>query len=179
VITKSAIESLPRTLNSRGASLETPRGRPRKSLDFDHELIRESKSFITINENGRKRRISKHDVVVKQLMKQAMTGGAQAFRIYFGLRQQALERLASLVPQQSIESLKYEDPKNLTDEQLMMIIAADLEQKKQESGKGHLSNAEFIESRALPLLSSSTRLLSSMADPTMTRSSIVTGGEVM
>jgi hypothetical protein len=88
-------------------------------------------------------------------MKQAMTGGAQAFRIYFGLRQQALERLALSEPQQSIESLKYEDPKNLTDEHLLMIIAADLE-KKQESGKGYLSNAEFIESRALQLLPSST-----------------------
>ena len=30
-----------------------PRGRPKKSRDFDHELIRESESFMTINENGR------------------------------------------------------------------------------------------------------------------------------
>jgi hypothetical protein len=29
-----------------------PRGRPKKSLDVDHELIRESKSVMTINENG-------------------------------------------------------------------------------------------------------------------------------
>jgi hypothetical protein len=36
-----------------------PRGRPKKSLDFDHELIRESISFITINDNGQRRRISK------------------------------------------------------------------------------------------------------------------------
>lgn len=50
-----------------------PRGRPKKSLDFDHELIRESESFMTVTENGRPKRISKHEVVVKQLMKQAMT----------------------------------------------------------------------------------------------------------
>jgi Family of unknown function (DUF5681) len=29
-----------------------PKGRPKKSLDFDHELIRESNSLMTITENG-------------------------------------------------------------------------------------------------------------------------------
>jgi hypothetical protein len=50
------------------------KGRPRKPLDFDHELIRESEAFMTITENGRPKRVSKHNVALKQLMKQAMTG---------------------------------------------------------------------------------------------------------
>jgi hypothetical protein len=31
-----------------------PKGRPKKSLDFDHELIRESLSLITITDNGQR-----------------------------------------------------------------------------------------------------------------------------
>jgi hypothetical protein len=60
-----------------------PKGRPKNSLNFDDELIRESNSLMAINENGRRKRISKHKVAVKQLMKQAMTGRTQALRTYF------------------------------------------------------------------------------------------------
>jgi hypothetical protein len=55
-----------------------PTGRSKKAPDFDSELLQESKSFITINENGRPRRISKHGIVIKQLMKLAMTGNIPA-----------------------------------------------------------------------------------------------------
>jgi hypothetical protein len=51
-----------------------PKGRPRKSLGFDHELIRESNFVVTINENGQSKRISKHNLVVKQLVNQAIKG---------------------------------------------------------------------------------------------------------
>jgi hypothetical protein len=33
-----------------------PRGRPKKALDFDDELIRESKPSVTVTENGRPKR---------------------------------------------------------------------------------------------------------------------------
>jgi hypothetical protein len=62
----------------KGLSGTPPRGRPKRCLDVDHELIRESKSFMTVNENGRRKRISKHEVIVKQVMKQAMIGSIQA-----------------------------------------------------------------------------------------------------
>jgi hypothetical protein len=105
-----------------------PKGRPRKSLDFDHELIRESKSFMTINENGQRKRISKHEVVTKQLLKQAMTGNTQALRIYFGLHQQALERIALVAGLQPNNSGKYDDVNNLTDEELTRIAAVGLKE---------------------------------------------------
>src|SRR3979490_822424 len=75
-----------------------PRGRPKKSLDFDHELIRESISFITINDNGQRRRISKLQGIVKQLTNKAMPENIPAARIYFGLYQQALERVTLSAP---------------------------------------------------------------------------------
>jgi len=133
-----------------------PRGRPKKSLDFNERLLRESESFIAVNENGRKKRLSKQEIAIKVLMKQVMNGSPQAFRIYFALLQEARDTAASSAPQQSTVSLKYEDPQNLTDEQLMKIIHGDLEHKKQESGMRHLSNAEFLDSLGLNLPPSST-----------------------
>jgi hypothetical protein len=59
-----------------------PKGRPKKSLGFNEQLLRESHSYVTVNENGRKKRISKHDVVLKQLLKLAMTGNVAATRTY-------------------------------------------------------------------------------------------------
>jgi len=134
-----------------------PSGRPKKSLDFDRELIRESESLMTITEKGRRKRISKYGLAVKQLQKEAITGSNQDRKTYFALLQQAHERLASSALQQSSDSGKYDNVKNLTDEQLWMLVHADLEQRKQESGKGHLSNSEFIEGRALQFLPPPTR----------------------
>jgi hypothetical protein len=119
-----------------------PRGRPKKSLDFDYELIRESESFMTVTENGRPKRISKHKVVVKQLMKQAMTGSPQAQRTYFGLRQQALERLALATAAQPNNPGRDKPVENMTDEELEWIIAGGLEKMEQENKKGHVSNTE-------------------------------------
>ena len=96
-----------------------PKGRPKKCRNFDEELIRESESLMFITENGRRKRISKHKVAVKQLMKLAMSGNIPAARIYFGLYLQALERLAGL---QANYSEKYDDVKKMTDEELMKII---------------------------------------------------------
>ncbi len=108
-----------------------PRGRPKKAPDFDTELLRESKSFITINDNGQRRRISKLQGIVKQLTNKAMTGNIPAARIYFGLYQQALERAALSAGSQPKNSEQYDDVRKLTEEELMRIIAADLKKTEQ------------------------------------------------
>ena len=77
---------------------------------------------MTVNENGRRKRISKHEVAVKQLLKRAMTGSDQALKNYFALLQQAHERVAPVAGPQHNNSGKY-DFKNLTDEELMIIAA--------------------------------------------------------
>jgi hypothetical protein len=107
----------------KGAS-GNPKGRPKKAPDFDNELIKESKSFITINENGRRRRIMKHEVAIKQLMKQAMTGNIQAQKIYFGLRQQALERQALVAAAQPNNPGGDKQAENMTDEELWELVGA-------------------------------------------------------
>jgi hypothetical protein len=104
-----------------------PRGRPTKSLGFDHELIRESKSSITINDNGRRSRISKHAGVLKQLINKALTGNIPAARTYLGFYQQALERAALMAGPQPNNSGKFDDVNTFTEEELMRILAAGLE----------------------------------------------------
>jgi len=79
---------------------------------------------MTINENGQRKRISKHGVVIKQLMKQAMTGSTQAQRIYFVLHQEAHERVALVTGPQANDSRKYDVANNLSDEELVRIVAA-------------------------------------------------------
>jgi hypothetical protein len=117
-----------------------PKGRPKKSLNFDDELIRESRSFMTINENGRRKRISKHEVAVKQLLKKAMTGSDPSLKNYFAPVQQAHERVALVAGPPPNKSGKY-DPKNLADE-LERIIIAGREKAEQKSGKRHVSSTD-------------------------------------
>jgi hypothetical protein len=112
-----------------------PKGRPRKSLDFYAELIKESNSLITITENGQQKHISKHNVAIKQLMTQAMTGRTHAQRIYFPLRQQELETVALMAGSQPNTSKKSNNAKDYTREELRMIIAEGLEKRKKEGGE--------------------------------------------
>jgi hypothetical protein len=129
---KSVMESLPRRGSSKKAFLVIRRAVPKKCRNFDEELIRESESLMFITENGRRKRISKHKVAVKQLMKLAMSGNIPAARIYFGLYLQALERLAGL---QANYSEKYDDVKKMTDEELMKIITDGPKGKKRGNRK--------------------------------------------
>jgi hypothetical protein len=107
-----------------------PKGRPRKALDFDDALLRESMAFVTINENGRPRRISKHELAIKQLLNKTIGGNIPAARIYFGHYQVASEKKAVREASQSSGPKKYDDVSSLTDEELMKLIAGDLKDKE-------------------------------------------------
>ena|ERR1700737_3808701 len=119
-----------------------PKGRPKKSLNFDDELIRESNSLMTINENGQRRRISKLQGMVKQLTNKAVSGNIPTIRTCVALLQQAHGRIALVAGPQPNNSGKYDKVETWTDEELMMFIAAGLEKTEQESGKGHVSSTE-------------------------------------
>ena len=66
----------------------------------------------------------KHEVAIKQLMKQAMTGNIQAQKIYFGLRQQALERQALVAAAQPNNPGGDKQAENMTDEELWELVGA-------------------------------------------------------
>ena len=71
-----------------------PNGRPKKLLDFDDEFLREARSLITINEGGRRRRVSKHLAVIKQMVNNAMKGSSAGLRMYREAYRQAFEKMA-------------------------------------------------------------------------------------
>jgi hypothetical protein len=116
-----------------------PKGRPRKALDFDHALLRESKASITLNENGSRRRISKHEAVIKQLLNKAMSGNIPAARTYLDRYRIAFEKVALLEPTQS-RDLRTRPVRELTDEEIHERII--YLRKKQEKEKEHISNAD-------------------------------------
>jgi Family of unknown function (DUF5681) len=110
-----------------------PTGRPKKAPDFYAELIREANSLITINDKGRWIRITKTHGMAKQLTNQVVTGNIRATRIFVELYQEALERVALSATQQSSDSGKNDDIRNLTDEELMRIAAGGLKKTEEES----------------------------------------------
>jgi hypothetical protein len=111
----------PKGTQFKKGSSGNPKGRPRKVLDFDHALLRESRVSVTINENGRRRRISKHELVIKQLLHNAIGGNITAARTYLGLHQIAFEKVALLEAADARDAGKPINFNALTDEELGWI----------------------------------------------------------
>jgi Family of unknown function (DUF5681) len=125
----------------KGAS-GNPKGRPKKARDFDHELIREANSLITITDNGQRRRISKLQGIAKQVTNRAMTGSNQATETFFKLYLPAVERVVLAAGSQPDNSWKHRDVKDMSDEELLWIASGGSQKTKRESEKEHVSNKE-------------------------------------
>jgi hypothetical protein len=112
----------PRNTQFRKGVSGAPKGRPKKALDFDHALLRESGVSVTINENGQRRRITKHELAIKQLLNKTIGGNIPAARIYFDRHQKTSEKIALLGASKSSNPGKYKDFNALTDEELWKFI---------------------------------------------------------
>jgi hypothetical protein len=110
-----------------------PAGRPKKAPEFYEILMKESRSLIPINENEQRKRISKLEGIAKQLHNKALTGNISALRIYLTHYPQAREIVALAVAQQSKDLERYNDVRELTDEELRRIAAGGLEKTEEES----------------------------------------------
>jgi hypothetical protein len=97
--------------------------------------FRESRVYVTLNENGRRHRITKHELLIKQLIHKAVSGNVPALRAYLGHYQIAFEKVALLEASKSSDSGKYKDLNALTDEQLLEMIFAAPKDKEQETKK--------------------------------------------
>src|ERR1700733_11647047 len=113
----------PKDTQFKKGSSGNPKGRPKKARDFDHELLRESRASITLNENGSRRRISKHEAAIKQLINKAISGNIPALRTYLDRYQIAFERIALLEASQSSETKKYDDVRKISNEELERMVA--------------------------------------------------------
>jgi Family of unknown function (DUF5681) len=103
-------------------------------------LLREFGSSVIINENGRRRRISKYEAVIKQLAIKAMSGNLSAIRILLGLCQVASEKDALLGTSQA------SDPNTPAEElpydELMKLAFEILKKREREKKRGDISNAD-------------------------------------
>jgi polyhydroxyalkanoate synthesis regulator phasin len=115
-------------------------GRPKKTLDFGSELIRELNLPLTINDGGKRKVIKKLDGIVKQLVHRSLSGNDKATRLVVSLYQPAIERA---------EEQRQNSPNNsgrgieeLTDEELTLFIRderARLERIDQDGANGRKS----------------------------------------
>ena|ERR1700722_8975169 len=112
-----------------------PKGRPKKALDYGQELLRQSRATVTINENGSRHRISKHELVIKQLINNAIRGDIRATRAYLGHHQIASEKEALREASKPSGPIKPEDLHSLTDEELERIIRAGQKDEEKKTKK--------------------------------------------
>ena len=112
-----------------------PSGRPKKAPDFFAELRREANRLIPINENGRTVRISKLKGIARQTTNKALTGHNSSVKTFVGFYQQGVEEETSSASQQVKDLERYNNPRELTREELMRIILEDQEEKKKKGGE--------------------------------------------
>ena len=63
------------------------KGRPRGSLNIARILARTLREKVTVNENGRRRTITKLEAAVKQIVNKSAAGDAAAIKFLLGLTQ--------------------------------------------------------------------------------------------
>ena len=69
-----------------------PKGRPKGTLNMATALERALREKVVVNENGRRRTVTKLEAAVKQLMNKAASGDLKALQLLAGLVRSAEER---------------------------------------------------------------------------------------
>ena len=85
-----------------------PKGRPKGSRGLEKVVLDELKAKITVNENGRSKRVKKIEVIAKQVVNKAVTGDAKSIALLMGVSQRHEEKLAAKAGS-IIETLPEED----------------------------------------------------------------------
>ena len=86
----------PKQFQFRKGASGNPKGRPRGSLNRKTILSRALKEKIVITENGRRKRITKHEALYKQLVNKSVAGDLDAMAVTI--------RLDSLCEQENVKS---------------------------------------------------------------------------
>jgi hypothetical protein len=103
-----------------------PSGRPKKTPDFESQLLRELNSKLKINENGKRISVTKFELVAKQLVNKAAGGSVSTARLLLPYYQQAVERRAEEQRLSPI-NLRNLDVEDLTNEELIAVIQSGAE----------------------------------------------------
>lgn len=106
-----------------------PNGRPKGSRGLAKVVMEELKAKITVNENGRSKKLKKVEAIAKQMVNKAMTGDPKAISLVIGVSNRHEDKLeAKAVP--IIETLPQED--RLVMENLMARMKAQLDRSKED-----------------------------------------------
>jgi hypothetical protein len=120
---KSAMASPRKAVSSRRGSRETPSGRPKKSPDFYSELKQELNLKLIINENGKRKVITKSRALKRQIVNKGLSGSVQAASVVFDLDRQGEEKTAEQQQnspnKRDLPTLRAED---LSDDELAWIV---------------------------------------------------------
>jgi len=76
----------PKNTRFRKGQSGNPKGRPKRARGLKHDLQRELDETVTVTENGRQIRLSKQQLMVKQLFAKAMKGDIRAIQRIVELR---------------------------------------------------------------------------------------------
>ena len=103
-----------------------PNGRPKGTLNFATTLLRTLREIVVINENGRRREITKLEAAVKQLVNKAASGDLRALTQLIGITLSAEQRAAEKrVPNEVLNEL---------DEKVMLKILKRYEEDAKKEG---------------------------------------------
>ncbi len=105
-----------------------PRGRPKKRRSFVDELAAEMCKPITVTENGKKKRITKQQAIVKQTMNKAMSGDPKVIAL---LMSPAFRQALEMKIEQQNQALKRDDfddldLSKLSEEELMKLYLEEI-----------------------------------------------------
>ena len=97
-----------------------PSGRPKKPSDSASELMKELQSKVTLNENGKRKVITKSRGINRQVVNKALSGNLQAARLVVDWIRQ--EMVAEQPQNSRNKPDTYPKPTDMTDEELLMVI---------------------------------------------------------
>lgn len=72
-----------------------PKGRPKGARGLEKVVMEELKAKITVNENGRSKRVRKVEAIAKQMVNKAMTGDPKAISLVIGVSNRHDDKLAA------------------------------------------------------------------------------------
>ena len=80
---------------TKGGASPNPKGRPRKSKSFDDSMRTALNTKVTVNEGGKKKKVSTQDATARQIANKGAQGDLRAGKIVLDYAQKAEDRLAA------------------------------------------------------------------------------------
>ena len=101
-----------------------PSGRKKKASDFGSKLLRELDQKLIINENGKRKVITKSEGVVKQLLNKSLSGHHPSTRLLIPLYLQELEKAAE--QERNSPNNPNRKAEDMSDDELLYHIIAEI-----------------------------------------------------